>query len=230
VIIAIDGPAGSGKSSTAREVARRLGFRHLDSGAFYRTITLAAIRAAIPIQDWSDLDAARLDAFGIAVRPAGTGFELFLDDAPVSDAIRAPDVNAQVSRMARIPAVRAWVFDRFRDAARLGPLVTEGRDMGTVVFPEADLKVFLTAGLETRARRRLAERGSLDPAPETLNAEMERLAERDRRDSARAVAPLRKAEDAIAIDTSDLTFDQQVSAIVGLARQKASEVDGSGPA
>lgn len=221
MIIAIDGPAGSGKSSTAREVARRLGFRHLDSGAFYRTLTLAAIRAGIPPAEWPALGSARFDAFDLTARPAGNGFELRLGGEPVSESIRADDVNAGVSRMARIPAVRDWVYDKLRGVARLGSLVTDGRDMGTVVFPEADLKVYLTADLQTRARRRLAERGETDPAPDLLEAEMARLSERDERDSGREVAPLRQAEDAVAIDTSGLTFDQQVSRIVDLARRKA---------
>lgn len=221
MIITIDGPAGSGKSSTAREVARRLGFRHLDSGAFYRAITLAALRAAIPPGTWQNLESGQLDALGVHARAADHGFEMYLGNDPVADAIRADDVNAHVSRMARVPAVRDWLHGRLRDAARRGSLVTDGRDMGTVVFPEADLKIFLTADLETRARRRLAERDETDPGPAALETEMARLAERDRRDTEREVAPLRPAPDAVALDSTGLSFEAQVGRIVALARARA---------
>jgi len=232
LIVTIDGPAGSGKSTTARAVARRLGFRHLDSGAFYRAITLAALREGIPVEDWPALGPARLDAFGIHARPARLGFDLFIGDECVSEAIRGADVNANVSRMARVPAVRDWLFGRLRAAAAGASLVTDGRDMGTVVFPEADLKVYLTADLETRARRRLAENGLDRPPAAEVEAEKERLAGRDRRDSERAVAPLRPADDAVPLDTSDLSFEEQVERIVALARGRAGlragpKLDGS---
>jgi cytidylate kinase len=232
MIVTIDGPAGSGKSTTARAVARRLGFRHLDSGAFYRAITLAALRRGVPADEWPALDADRLDAFDIRARPADLGFDLFLGDECVNEAIRAAEVNANVSRMASMPAVREWLFGPLRAAAASASLVTDGRDMGTVVFPEADLKVFLTADLRTRARRRLAEFGTADPSPAELEAESERLADRDRRDSERAVAPLRPADDAIPVDTTGLTFDEQVERIVALVlhrigRDPAVELDGT---
>ena len=228
MIVTIDGPAGSGKSTTAREVARRLGFRHLDSGAFYRAITLAALRARVPLDDWAGIAPPQLDDFRVSARPADHGFEMWLGDEPVADAIRAEVVNAGVSRMARVPAVREWLYRRLRDMAALGSLVTDGRDMGTVVFPEADLKIFLTADLETRARRRLGEQGVHEPDPPTLNAEMHRLAARDRRDSERLVAPLRKADDAVVIDTSGLDFEAQVARIVALVRGRANPDPGAG--
>ncbi len=221
MIIAIDGPAGSGKSSTARAVARRLGFRHLDSGAFYRALTLAALRAGWPSSEWGSLRPEQLDALGIQARPANQGFHLYAHDEDLTDAIRSPEVNAHVSQMARVPAVRQWLLERLRETARGTDLVADGRDMGTVVFPSAELKMFLTANPATRAQRRLAEQGNLAPEPAEIVDETARLSGRDRIDSERAVAPLRPAEDAIPLDTTGLSFDQQVDAIVTLARARA---------
>ncbi len=217
MIVTIDGPAGSGKSSTARDVARRLGFRHLDSGAFYRTLTLAALDAGIPPARWERLtrrDLDRLDADG---RPGPDGFRFTIAGREVTDRIRSDEVNASVSLMARVPAVRAWLLERLRAAATTD-LVADGRDMGTVVFPDADVKVFITAAAEERARRRLLERGVEHPEAHMLAAETERLIERDRIDSERDVAPLRQPSDAIVIDTTDLDFDAQVDAVVRLVR------------
>lgn len=223
MIIAIDGPAGSGKSSTARAVARRLGFRHLDSGAFYRALTFAALEAGIPVERWTELSAAELDRLGVNARPNGEfGFDLFLGDREVNEEIRLPEVNAHVSEMARLPAIREWLLTQLHEAARGNDIVIDGRDIGTVVFPGAELKVYLVADPEVRARRRLAEYGVTDPSPAELEAEVERLLGRDRRDSEREVAPLRKADDAILIDTTNLTFDDQVERIVDLARTRAS--------
>ncbi len=220
MIIAIDGPAGSGKSTTARAVARRLGFRHLDSGAFYRALTYAALRAGVPPERWDDLSPAELDRFAVRAEPAGEGFRLLHDALDVTSEIRSPEVNARVSHMARVPAVRDWLLRRLRQAARGVDLVADGRDMGTVVFPDADLKIFLTADPAIRARRRLAEHGIVEPDDGTLAAEVERLRERDRMDTERSVAPLRMAEDAVPVDTTALTFDEQVERIVRLAESR----------
>jgi cytidylate kinase len=223
MIIAIDGPAGSGKSTTAREVARRLGFRHLDSGAFYRALTYAALRRGVPVETWDDLSPEELDAFEIRAEPADSGFRMLVDGTDVTDEIRSPEVNAHVSRMARVPAVRDWLLGRLREAARGVDLVADGRDIGTVVFPDAELKIYLFADPVVRARRRLAQYGVPDPDPVTLAAEVERLKERDRMDSEREVAPLRMAEDAVPVDTTSLTFDEQVERIVRLARSSAEK-------
>ena len=206
MIIAIDGPAGSGKSTTAQEVARRLGFRHLDSGAFYRALTYAALRAGIPVDSWDTLSREELDALGVRAEPADSGFRLLVDGRDVTPEIRSPEVNAHVSRMARVPAVRDWLLGRLRDAARGVDLVADGRDIADPVV---------------RARRRLAQNGIEEPDPATLAAEVERLRERDRMDSEREVAPLRMAEDAIPVDTTSLTFDEQVERIVRLARSRS---------
>ena len=220
MIIAIDGPAGSGKSSTAKAVAKRLGFAHLDSGAFYRAVTYAALKAGVDVASWGQLDHAALDQLGVRASTAADGFRFFVSGDDVTNAIRSPDVNAHVSLMAAVPAVRDWLMAQLRAAGRTGNLVADGRDIGTVVFPNADLKVFLVARPEERARRRLAEMGNANPSSSDLEAEVERLGARDHVDSSRATAPLKQAEDAIVIDTTDLTFDQQVDAIVDLATQR----------
>jgi CMP/dCMP kinase len=217
MIIAIDGPAGSGKSSTARAVARELGFRHLDSGAFYRALTWAAMQRGLPPDHWAELDADDLDALGVTAVPADGAFALRVDGTDVADAIRSADVNAHVSAMARVPAVRDWLLGRLRDAAHDSDIVVDGRDIGTVVFPDAELKVFLVADARERARRRLLQMG-LPQDDASLDQEVERIERRDRSDSTRAVAPLRAAIDARALDTTGLSFADQVAAIAGWAR------------
>lgn len=219
MIIAIDGPAASGKSSTARAVAAELGFTHLDSGAFYRAVTYGALRSGIPVDQWAGLDPATLDSFRISAEPAGSGFRMLMAGQDVSEEIRAADVTALVSSMARVPAVRGWLLATLRAAARQGSLVADGRDIGTVVFPDADLKVFLVAEPGARARRRLAQmRLPVDEA--SISEEVRRIEQRDRIDSSRDIAPLKQAQDAIRVDTTELTFEQQVRAIVTLARER----------
>jgi CMP/dCMP kinase len=218
MIIAIDGPAGSGKSSTARAVADTLGFLHLDSGAFYRALTWAALKRGVPAGEWASLDAARLDALGVSGRPAEGGFAMYVDGADVSQQIRAPEVNARVSTMAAVPAVRDWLLGRLRSAARDTDLVADGRDIGTVVFPDADLKVFLVADVRERARRRLLQM-ELPTDNAAIDREVARIEARDRSDSEREVAPLRQAEDARMLDTTGLSFGDQVAAIVRWARE-----------
>lgn len=226
MIIAIDGPAASGKSSTARAVARRLGFRHLDSGAFYRALTHAALELGIPTAEWPDLTEEELDRLEIHARPDGDGVHLYRGERDITEELRRPEVNAHVSEMARVPAVRQWLLEHLRQAARGSDVVVDGRDIGTVVFPDAELKVFLVADPEVRARRRLAEYGVTDPSAAELDAEIERLLERDRIDSEREVAPLREPEDAVRLDTSNLEFDEQVERIVELVRESAAARSG----
>ena len=220
MIIAIDGPAGSGKSSTAKAVARKLGFRHLDSGAFYRTITLAALQRAIPVQEWPHLAPAALDELQVSAEPAGQGFLFRVAGEDVTNEIRSPEVNAHVSQMAAVPAVRDWLLGQLRAVGESSSVVSDGRDIGTVVFPDADLKVFLVAQSEVRARRRLAESGTENPSEEEIQNEVDRLGRRDRADASREVAPLRQADDAVVLDTTDLTFEEQVDRIVEMAKRK----------
>jgi cytidylate kinase len=220
MIIAIDGPAGSGKSSTAKAVAQRLGFRHLDSGAFYRAITLAALQRTVPVDTWSKLDAQALTDLQVSSELSEHGFTFKIAGEDVTNEIRSPEVNAHVSQMAAVPAVRAWLLDQLRRAGQSTNLVSDGRDIGTVVFPEADLKIFLVAQSDTRARRRLAEQGNAKPTKMEVQNEVDQLGARDRLDTQRTTAPLKQAEDAIVIDTTALSFDEQVEKIIALARER----------
>lgn len=221
MIIAIDGPAGSGKSSTAREVARRLGFLHVDSGAFYRALTYALLAGGVPEAEWDTLRAPDLDRLAVRGERHEGGLRLRVGNHAVGDELRTSDVNARVSHVARIPAVRRWLLERLHDLASATDVVVDGRDIGTAVFPDAPLKIYLHADPEVRARRRLAEQGIAEPDDQTLRAEVRRLMERDRLDSQRDVAPLRKAEDAVTVDTTALTFDEQIAAILELAKARA---------
>lgn len=218
-VVTIDGPAGSGKSSTAREVARRLGFRHLDSGALYRALTFALLESGRDPEEWTDLTEEELRALGVRVRPTESGFEIRAGDRVILDGeLRTPRVTAQVSPLARIPAVRAALLDLQRQAGAEGALVADGRDMGTVVFPDADLKVFLNADLQERARRRLLEEGGDADDAEAVATEAASIAARDKRDSERAVSPLRRPDDAVDLDTTGLDFEEQVEAVVTRVR------------
>jgi CMP/dCMP kinase len=221
IIVAIDGPAASGKSSTARAVARELGYRYLDSGAFYRAITLAALERALPVESWDALTPAELEALGVGARADGPGYTLHIGSDEVGDRIRSPEVNAHVSRMAAVPAVRGWLLAALRSAGAAGGLVADGRDIGTVVFPDAELKIFLVCDPEERALRRLREQGLTAPMEEEIRAEARRLVERDRLDATREAAPLLRAPDAVLLDTTALAFDAQVRAITRLARDRA---------
>ena len=227
-VIAIDGPAASGKSSTAALVARRLGWAHLDSGALYRAITLGALdnlgeTGKGKRETWSaqqivalaeDLP-VRLVLVGDMFRPEVAGVD-------VAHAIRSERVTQRVSEIAAIPEVRHWVDVQQREAVQghARGVVVDGRDIGTVVFPDAPLKVFLTASPEERARRRLAERGGGGGGEAEVRREAEVLAARDRADSTRAVAPLKAAADAVVLDTTRLSLEQQVQAVVALARTR----------
>lgn len=221
-VITLDGPAGSGKSTTAREVARRLGFRHLDSGAFYRALTYGLLEGGVGPERWPALTVADLSVVGVRVEPTPEGFRILLGDRLVSDELRSPFVTEHVSRLAGLAPVREWLLGIQRSAGQRGRLVADGRDMGTVVFPQAEVKVFLTADLRERARRRLRERGVEDPSAAELAREGTDIAERDRRDSERKLSPLRRPDGALVLDTTRLTFAEQVDAIL----LRVAQVDG----
>jgi len=226
-VVAIDGPAASGKSSTAALVAEQLGWAHLDSGALYRALTLAALdnlghEGRGTGEGWSaqrivglaeDLP-VRLVLVGGSFRPEVAGVD-------VEEAIRTERVTRHVSQIAAIPEVRGWVNARQREAAADHPsgVVVDGRDIGTVVFPDAPLKVFLTATPDERARRRLSQWGRA-VADDDVRRESRALAARDEADSTRPVAPLKAAADAVLLDSTALTLEEQVRQVVELARRR----------
>ena len=224
-VVAIDGPAASGKSSTARAVAEALGFAHLDSGSLYRGVTLVGIREAArrgrggqdPLEVVGPEAILRAaEDRGLMLQPDGAGFTAYLEGEPVDAEIRGTEVTARVSAVSAVPVVREWINSRLRALVRAGrDVVVDGRDIGTVVFPDAELKIFLTATPEARAGRRISQRGgAVDP--DGLEAEAAALAARDQADSSRAVAPLKS--DAVPLDTTAMTFPDQVRFIVELAR------------
>jgi cytidylate kinase len=219
-VVAIDGPAASGKSSTARAVARAIGFHHLDSGALYRALTRVALDAGL---DPDQLDVPKLlvmaDRRGLGLRPEGEDFVPLLDGTPAESLIRTPEVTAAVSAVSAVPEVRDWANARMRALAEAGvPVVVDGRDIGSVVFPDAGLKIFLYAKSLVRAMRRLAQQGGREATDEEILAEAERLKARDQADASRPVAPLVSPPDAVEIDSSRMTFQEQVDGIVSLAR------------
>jgi cytidylate kinase len=214
-VIAIDGPAASGKSSTAQMVAEKLGFLHVDSGSLYRAATAAMLRHEKDASLWTEqsvLAAAR----PVELRAARTSFYPVLDGRAIEDEIRGPDVTRNVSRVAQMQRVREWVNSKVREAAESRNVVVDGRDMGTVVFPDADLKIFLVADPRERALRRLRQRGT-PTSEQLLDDETIRIRERDERDAKQTVP----AEDAVTIDTTGLTQSEQVEEIVGLSRQRS---------
>lgn len=224
-VVALDGPAASGKSSTGAAVARRLGFLHLDSGALYRGLTRVAIDLGAEAGPEAILASA--EARGLRYRVAGGDLVLELDGRDAESVIRSAEVTAEVSRVSAMPAVRDWANTRFRAVPEQGPVVVDGRDIGTAVFPDAPVKIYLVAEPAVRADRRLRQ-GGVPPEPAAVERETARIAARDQADSTRAVAPLRPAEDAVVIDTSALRFDDQVARIVALIRASPLLGGGSG--
>ncbi len=217
-IVAIDGPAGAGKSTVARRAADALGFVLVDTGALYRTVALAAKKRGIA---WSDAEGTGEVARDLAARGAivlGAGKKVTLDGEDVSEAIRTPDVSMGASTVSAHPPVRAALLDMQRKAGEKGGVVLEGRDIGTVVFPDAEHKFFLTARPEVRAKRRCDElraKGQTVDYEETLRE----VIRRDEQDTNRAAAPLKKADDAEFVDTSDMTIDEAVEHIVTRVRR-----------
>ncbi len=220
-IVAIDGPAGAGKSTVARRLADELGFVLVDTGALYRAVALAAQRAGL---SWSDQAPVTELARALVGRRAlsfardpDRGIRVRLDDEDVSDAIRSADIGMGASTVSAYPTVREALLDLQRQAGLGGGVVLEGRDIGTVVFPGAELKFFLTAHARVRARRRFDELVAKG-AQTTLEETLADVIRRDHQDTTRAVAPLRQAEDAVLVDSSEMTVDQAVQVMIARVR------------
>lgn len=217
LIIAIDGPAGSGKSTTAKLVAERLGYLFLDTGAMYRAVTLKVLRAQIDLHNEAQI-ATLAQAAEIVLSQVQNSHRIHLNQEDVTDAIRSPEVTRNVSLVSSFASVRQVLVEKQKQLARDRGIVAEGRDMGTVVFPGADLKIFLVATLAERVQRRKLELERMG-----LNIDVEQLTKdiqhRDELDSQRAVSPLKKADDAIELDTTQLTIEEQVDFIVRKARE-----------
>lgn len=222
IVIAIDGPAGSGKSSTAKEVARRLNLTYVDTGAMYRAVTLAIIRKGIDIHAEDKIvEAAR--KLEINFRWIDNVHHTFIGDDDVSAAIRTTDVANLVSPVSAIPDVREVMAERQRAFARDSDIIMEGRDIGTNVFPDADLKFYMDADIRVRAQRRIHDYQNIGQSL-SLDEIVQELRKRDQIDSSRSHSPLKKADDAIVIDTTQLTFEEQVEQIIEIVRQKLNVI------
>ncbi len=218
IVVAIDGPAGAGKSTIAKLAAEKLGYAYIDTGAMYRSVAWSFLQTGAAFDEGfiSKLAAAMVIDF----KPEARINRVFVDGTEVTDAIRTPEVTAVVSRVAAIGAVREAMVEQQRRMGTVGGVLMDGRDIGTVVFPNAQLKIFLTASVEERARRRYKEM-----LQKGQQVELEQLAAdiaaRDKADSERAIGPLRQAEDAILLDTSDMSISQVTEKILRLVQERA---------
>lgn len=219
LIVAIDGPVGSGKSTLARRVAALMGYVYIDTGAMYRAVALKALRRGVPLDAADELTALAGDT-RIDLRAENGTQRVFLDSEDVTSAIRTPEVSQGASKVAVIPGVRHVLVAEQRRAGAQGGVVMEGRDIGSVVFPDADLKIFLTASPEIRAERRWREhqqKGDSIDLPRTL----QEIHERDQRDSGRASSPLVRAKDAVVVDSTAMEPEEVARLVVMLARNQS---------
>ncbi len=218
IAIAIDGPAGAGKSSVARGIARELGYIYVDTGALYRTIGLYARRTSVPL-DEGEAVAGMLREITVELKFISGEQRVFLNGEDVSPLIRTADISMMASRVSALPPVRAFLLELQRDLARKNNVIMDGRDIGTVVLPDAQIKLFLTASPECRAERRcreLAEKGE----PADLQQVLAEIKQRDYNDSHRAIAPLKPAQDAQVVDNSSLTLQETVDTMTRLIRAR----------
>ncbi len=217
--VALDGPAGAGKSSIAKRAAKELGFIYVDTGALYRTIGLAATRAKVDPVDSPEVDAL-LEKIKVELTFNENGEQIvLLDGEDVSGEIRTPEASMTASKISAIPKVRAYLLDLQRDMAKTNDVIMDGRDIGTVVLPDAQVKIFLTASPEARAGRRykeLIEKGMSVKYEDILSD----VIERDYNDTHRKTAPLKAAEDSVTVDTTELDFEQSVEAVISVIKEK----------
>ena len=217
--VAVDGPSGAGKSTLAKAAAKELGITYVDTGAIYRVIGLAAFRRGVAPRDEAAVTAL-LPELEIGMKHGNDGLQrMYLNGEDVTDAIRQPQISMYASDVSALPPVRAFLLDMQRKLAREQSVIMDGRDIGTVVLPDAEVKIFLTADAEVRAKRRcleLEQRGTPKPYDDVL-AE---LKERDYNDSHRDIAPLKQAEDAVLVDTSNLDFEQSKALLLKTIREK----------
>lgn len=223
LVIAIDGPAASGKSTTAKLVAARLGYLHIDTGAMYRAFTLKILRSGVD-GFYSKKIASLAEATRIELQPDNGSLKVLLDGEDVTEQIRSPEVTTAVSSVSSVRDVRQALVKEQRRLGKDGGVVLEGRDIGTVVFPDADLKIFMVASIEARALRRQRELAAKGISTD-LEALMREIRERDEKDSSREESPLRKADDAIVLDTTALTIDEQVEFVVQKAQERIAALE-----
>ena len=221
ISVAIDGPAGAGKSTVARAAAARLGFVYVDTGAMYRAIGLAVCRKGIAGEDAAGIIAA-LPEIDVRLSYQDGAQHVLLCGEDVSDAIRTPEIAYYASKVSAVPEVRKFLLDVQRDMAKKGNILMDGRDIGTVILPDAPVKIFLTASAEKRAERRYLELCQKDRQL-TRESVLHDIVERDRQDMTRAAAPLRQADDAVLLDTSDMTLDESIEAVLQIIREKTED-------
>lgn len=191
-----------------------MGFRHLDSGALYRALTFALLQDGVPVEEWGSLGSDQLTGLNVEVEAEGDCVNIYRDGVLLTSELRSVEVTGYVSTVASLPAVRDWLLGVQRSLGVHGNLVADGRDMGTVVFPDADVKIFLVAGLEERARRRLLQETGWEPTSGEIQEEARRIEERDEADLSRNHSPLRRPGDAVEVDTTRLPFEDQVALIL----------------
>jgi CMP/dCMP kinase len=220
LIIAIDGPAGAGKSTVASHLARMLGYVNLETGAMYRALGLRALESHVPLDDEDRLASLACNS-EISLIPTENGNRVLLDGRDVSERIRESDVTSAASQVSVHPAVREWMVARQREMGKQGGVVMEGRDIGTKVFPDADVKIFLDANEDVRAERRIRQH-SLDHDADRAKKVADEMRQRDRRDSNRAASPLVAAADAVILDSSHMSLEEVIDTIQRLVKEKLS--------
>ena len=219
--IAIDGPRGVGKSTVARAAAKQLGFIYVDTGAIYRAIGLKFVRTGKSFTNENIISV--LPGTELSLTHIDGEQHIIIDGEDVSSHIRTQEISSAASKVSAVPEVRAFLLDLQRDIARKNNVIMDGRDVGTVILPNAEVKIFLTANVEVRARRRHRELMAKGlETPDTFERVLKEVAERDKADSERATAPLKPAEDAVLVDTSDMDFEQSVQTVINIIRRKVN--------